>query len=182
MSQELTRFRIVDFHSDQCQKCTKCKHSNSVLLPGMQSQLSSLRNKRTILERKIRETSLQVGELERQARELAVRGRHEYKEMLMYRLSIQAGYLHMLLRYSVILKRDTIRVQYQIHCAHNKPHHQARLNYTEDRSLEVAMARDAPDLASLLKYDWYPAPRENAGESWEDEYSLLPQLYWHLTM
>ena len=48
------------------------------------------------------------------------------------------------------------------------------------------MARDVPDLASLLKYDFYPPPRDGVrGQGFDDEgpeeYSLLPHLYWHLT-
>ena len=46
--------------------CFRYRHPNNVSMPQMLNQVNILRNKRVVLERKIRDTSLDLAELERQ--------------------------------------------------------------------------------------------------------------------
>ena len=62
------------------------------------------RMKAIATERKIRSLSLYVAELERKIREAAVLRRENIKYQLTYRLATYTGLLHMVLRYSVLLK------------------------------------------------------------------------------
>ena len=78
-------------------------------------------------------------------------------------------------------------MQCLIHQAHRHgpPQNQG---YDTDDDLELNMAYGAPDLASLLVYDYYPPARSEMarGESWADaedtaDYSILPHLFACLT-
>ncbi len=44
----------------------RCRHPNIASLQQMLNELTKLRSKRVVLERKIRQTSLELAELERQ--------------------------------------------------------------------------------------------------------------------
>ena len=65
------------------------------------------RRKKSVAERKIRSVSLCLADLERRVREAARQHREDIKQVLVHSLMVQAGYLHMLIRYSLVLKQDT---------------------------------------------------------------------------
>jgi hypothetical protein len=64
------------------------------------------RRKKRVTEAKIRSVSLEVADLERRVREAGRNRRADIKQVLIHSLMVYAGYLHMLLRYSLVLRQD----------------------------------------------------------------------------
>jgi len=130
-----------------------------------------------MIEQKIVESSYKVAELERNIRECALKRKDEIKAVLVNRLTVEAGYLHMLLRYCLILKQDTKRVQYMISQANSRNGPLPTFNFPDHE--EVDLAASAPDLGSLIVYDYYPPP-DLTNED-EEEYSIISNLFAALT-
>merc|ERR1712129_603431 len=93
-------------------------------------------------------------------------GRVDYKYQLTYRLSIHAGYLHMMLRYALLLKQDNRRLQYLLSQA-GRSGPLPTLNFMD--AIELDMATSAPDVGALLMYDFYSPVSVPEDEEEEEE-------------
>jgi hypothetical protein len=174
MSYNLTTFSTVQFHDYGCKACHRCHHPSEIYIPQLASQLVKIRAKKQTLESKIMQTSFKVAEIESKIRECAQQRKEELKAFYINSLTVHAGYLHMLLRYSLILKQDTKRLHHLISHADGRPGHMPELRFSNQA--EVNLAQSAPDLASLLIWDFYPPQDENAEEA-EEEYSIIQSLF-----
>ena len=134
--------------------------------------------------------SFTVADLERKVRDATREGRVDCKYQLTYRLSIQAGYLHVMLRYALLLKQDKRRLQYLLSQAGiSGP--LPTLNFMD--AIELDMATSAPDVGALLMYDFYSPitaleEEEEGGQGVEQieevenqessvEYSIITELF-----
>ncbi|XP_023320090.1 uncharacterized protein LOC111695120 [Eurytemora carolleeae] len=178
MSYCLTTFSSVEFHDFECKACSRCRHPPGIHIPQIISQLIKIRTKRHVLKKKITESSFIVAEIERRIRECAQARKEELKSFLVNSLSIHAGYLHMLLRYSLILDQDTKKLHHLMAEAGSPgPGPIPMLNFTNQD--EIDLANSAPDLASLLIWDFYPEQTEENED--QDEYSIIQHLFSSLT-
>lgn len=173
MVSELTTFCTVDYHDPVCKACTKCRHPTSALMPSINLQMENLRAKDRITNGKIRNLTFEVANLERRIRRLAELGREGTKSIMINRLVALSGLLHMFLRYSLILKQDKKRLSYMASQA-GRAGPLPTLNFTDATESEMMLA--APDLGSLLIFDYYPAPDDELDEEGED-YSVIHGLF-----
>jgi len=187
MSYELTRYRTFSQHEAGCGDCTKLRPPTNIHVPTLQEELRRNRLKRNVTDRKVKDIAFTVADLERRVREATREGRVDFKFQLTYRLSMTAGYLHMLLRYSLLLKQDNRRLQYLLSQA-GRSGPLPTLNFMD--AVELDMASSAPDVGALLMYDFYSPMRaveeeqaEEEGEQEEDEeegpteYSIITELF-----
>ena len=186
MSYDLTKYRTFSQHDPQCGDCTRLRHPTTIHVPVLQEELRKNRLKRSVAYTKVRNISLMVADLERKVREATMQGRVDYKYQLTYRLSIQAGFLHMLLRYALLLKQDNRRLQYLLSQAGRAA--MPTLNFMD--AIELDMASSAPDVGALLMYDFYSPNNALEGEENEqiedvdgdtqensEEYSIITELF-----
>ena len=161
MSYEMTKYRTFNQHESTCTDCTKLRHPTSIHVPQLQEELRKNRLKRSTTDTKVREISMIVADLERRVREATRGGRADYKYQLTYRLSIHAGYLHMVLRYALLLKQDNRRLQYLLSQA-GRSGPLPTLNFMD--AIELDMASSAPDVGALLMYDFYSPMQPQDGQ------------------
>ena len=195
MSYDMTKYRTFTQHEAQCGDCTRNRHPTSIHVPQLQEELRKNRMKRRTADTKVRSMSLLVADLERKVRDASREGKDNYRNMLTNRLSIQAGFLHMMLRYALILKQDKRRLQYTLSQAvRSGP--LPTLNFMD--AIEIDMATSAPDVGALLMYDYY-SPEveviqedrneevdeiEEVDSEYQDpsvEYSIITELFAHLS-
>ena len=190
MSYELTKYRTFTQHDAACSDCSKLKHPTSIHLPVLEEELRKNISKRNITDRKIKDISFTVRDLERMLRDATRQGRDDFKYQLTYRLSMKAGYLHMLLRYALLLKQDNKRLHYLLSQAEaDQTGPLPTLNFMD--ALELDMASSAPDVGALLMYDFYNPTSvveeeeeiveaesvEEEGEEEPTEYSIMNELF-----
>ena len=152
MSYDMTKYRTFIQHEAQCGECIKLRHPTSIHVPELQEELRKNGMKRRTTDTKIRSISFLVADLERKVRDATREGRMDYKYRLTFRLSIQAGFLHMMLRYTHILKQDNRRLQYMLSQA-GRSGPLPTLNFMD--AIELDMVTLAPDVGALLMYDFY---------------------------
>ena len=179
----MTKYRTFNQHEAQCGDCTKLRHPTSIHVPQLQEELRKNRMTRIVI-------SFTVADLERKVRDATREGRVDCKYQLTYRLSIQAGYLHMMLRYALLLKQDNRRLQYLLSQA-GRSGPLPTLNFMD--AIELDMATSAPDVGALLMYDFYSPitaleEEEEGGQGVEQieevenqessvEYSIITELF-----
>ena len=134
-----------------------------------------------------------VADLERKVRDATWEGRVDYKYQLTFRLSIQAGFLHMMLRYACLLKQDNRRLKYYLQFQAGRAGPLPTLNFKD--AIELNMVTSAPDVGALLMYDFYSPntvleEEENRNERVDEieevdredqepsqEYSIITELF-----
>ena len=190
MSYDLTKYRTFTHHGAQCGDCTKLMHPAPIHVPQLEEELRKNRMKRRTTETKVRSISLLVADLERKVRDATREGRVDYKYQLTFRLSIQDGFLHMMLRYACLLKQDNRRLKYYLQFQAGRAGPLPTLNFKD--AIELNMETSAPDVGALLMYDFYSPntvleEEEDRIEGVEEvdsedqepfeEYSIITELY-----
>ena len=178
MSYDLTTYSTFVQHDSQCQSCSKWRHPISTHVPQLQANLDTNRLKVRVTSRKIRQLSLEVADLEKRVREATKARRLNLKYQLTYKLATYTGLLHMVLRYSVLLKQDIRRLQYLLSQA-NQPGPLPLLNFLDQQELD--MAASAPNVGNLMMYDYYSQDADEAENEPEPEYSVITELFAALT-
>ena len=178
----LTQYRTFTQHGVQCGDCTDFRLPTFQHVPQLHEELRKNRMKSSVTEIKVRNISATVADLEQKARDASKKGNVGYKYQLTYRLSIQAGYLHMMLRYALLLKQDNRRLLFLLRQAwQSEPLPSVSfINNAE----ELFMVTSAPDVGALIMRAFYPPmtaleEEEEGGPSGETpvEYSIITELF-----
>ncbi|XP_040577668.1 uncharacterized protein [Lepeophtheirus salmonis] len=164
-------FTTLSLHGQECPDC-----SGDGCLPGcfsremLQESKATLDKKMAFIKKGIRETTLQIGDLEfscRQELDERYPGRVIIRPMVIQKIVILSGLLHNMLRYMAILRRDSKKINFLLSVPGNNI-----LPTVDFREItEEIIAENAPDIGDLFRVDLYRPSEET------EFFSVIPFLY-----
>lgn len=175
MSYEETTYTTFKHHGPGCKDC-----SGNYALPGCHSKdslieaLSMVDQKMEHMKNKIRTVTLEIGDLEYSLR--CIRDESYYQKrtrpLILQKISIKAGLLHMMLRFLIVLRKDRKKINFLISAADSN-NALPDVNF-RDRAEDDLMT-NAPDNGDLINMEnYYRAEFENDSD---DLFSVIPFLF-----